>query len=661
MKPEVRERGAGVRQGTRYRMIRELGRGGFGHTYLAEDTHRFNELCVLKEFMPQVEGESALQKAKQLFEREAGVLYQLKHPQIPQFRELLRVQSGGKGHLFLVQDYVEGPTYRQLMYSRQNCGQCFSEAEVRFLLEHLLPVLDYIHSVGVIHRDIAPDNLILRNVDSRPVLIDFGGVKQVAAKVGRQLCAADSDNSDSCSPEPGRYLTRLGKVGYAPEEQIESGLADPSSDLYSLAATVLTLLTGQQPQDLYDPNTRNWRWRQELRLDSQLGAVLDRMLSPRVSDRYPSAQAVMQALQIPYAYSQTSLEPMSPAIEAFSGSAENKDQERHSGHPGVPRSLYGSSQDRDAESDSPRQFSGLGSALLGLVLLVGVVVTAWWAIALSKAPENEFSNIPNNLEHSEHSPDLPEAKARKEELDRRQVQMGIDPDFLVRLTNQIVGKEPNFEKQQSTDGFEEASYQVGLELLEKIEVHLNPTVIPKLGSYGRSDLEQWRTRVNQIDVSRLALHDLADARFFSLFPEQRDQDFFNRPIGQIWYAMVEESVDALESGDLLKEVQFKPGAFGHTLSDRLQPFQGKVYTMHLGEGQLLRLNLQAPAQTTQLSLYVPHPTINLPFLLADDQQSTWSAQLPQTGYYKVVIVSTSAEPITFDLDISVDNVQSTLP
>ena len=174
MNPQAKVGSAGVLLSSRYQIIRELGRGGFGHTYLAEDTHRFNELCVLKEFIPQVEGDYALQKAKQLFEREAGVLYQLKHPQIPQFRELLRVQTGGKGQLFLIQDYVEGPTYRELLHTRKRNGESFSEAEAIKLLEQLLPVLDYIHSVGVIHRDIAPDNLILRNVDGLPVLIDFG-------------------------------------------------------------------------------------------------------------------------------------------------------------------------------------------------------------------------------------------------------------------------------------------------------------------------------------------------------------------------------------------------------------------------------------------------------------------------------------------------------
>ena len=317
MNPQAKVGSTEVLLGSRYQIIRELGRGGFGHTYLAEDTHRFNEFCVLKEFIPQVEGEAALRKAKQLFEREAGVLYQLKHPQIPQFRELLRVQTEGKGQLFLVQDYVEGPTYRELLYTRKQHGESFSEAETIQLLEQLLPVLDYIHSVGVIHRDIAPDNLILRTVDNLPVLIDFGGVKQLAETVGQQLAATAADGEMS---ESNGNLTRLGKVGYAPEEQIESGIANPSSDLYGLAATIITLLTGKGPQELYDRYTQLWHWRQFVTLDPQLAAVLDRMLAFQVSDRYPSAQAVMQALQLPNCDGQPSADlQLSRAIDPPSG------------------------------------------------------------------------------------------------------------------------------------------------------------------------------------------------------------------------------------------------------------------------------------------------------------------------------------------------------
>jgi serine/threonine-protein kinase len=110
----------------------------------------------------------------------------LQHPQIPRFRELLRINLEGKECLFLVQDHIEGQTYNSLLNSRKQLGLRFTEIETRQLLQQILPVLEYIHSVGVIHRDISPDNLMLRAFEQLPVLIDFGGVKQVAATVASQ-------------------------------------------------------------------------------------------------------------------------------------------------------------------------------------------------------------------------------------------------------------------------------------------------------------------------------------------------------------------------------------------------------------------------------------------------------------------------------------------
>ncbi|MGL5877451.1 MAG: protein kinase domain-containing protein, partial [Xenococcaceae cyanobacterium] len=123
----------------RYKIIRELGRGGFGRAYLAEDSHRYREQCVLKEFAPDVESAYELRKAEELFEREAGILYKLKHPQIPQFQALLRTRIEGKDSLFLVQEYIEGESFWQLFQDNRR----FTESDVTELLLELLPVLDY--------------------------------------------------------------------------------------------------------------------------------------------------------------------------------------------------------------------------------------------------------------------------------------------------------------------------------------------------------------------------------------------------------------------------------------------------------------------------------------------------------------------------------------
>lgn len=265
----------------RYRILRELGRGGFGRTYLAEDINRYNEHCVLKEFSPVVHSP----KAAELFDRESSMLYSLQHPQIPRFRELLRTDIGGSQALFLVQDYIPGQTYEEILISRQQQGKNFSEAEVTQILFQLLPVLEYIHSKNLIHRDISPDNIIQHDADKLPFLIDFGSVKQIAASALFQF--------------KGQSDTAIGKQGYSPSEQMHQGKVSPASDLYALAVTALVLLTGKKPQKLYDVNQKTWDWRSHITVSQNLGTVLDRMLADRSGDRYQSAKEVREALKDP--------------------------------------------------------------------------------------------------------------------------------------------------------------------------------------------------------------------------------------------------------------------------------------------------------------------------------------------------------------------------
>ncbi len=264
----------------RYRIVKILGQGGFGRTYLAEDQGRFNELCALKELIPSQTENYVLEKSKELFQREASILYQIQHPQVPQFRATFEQDQ----RLFLVQDYVEGKTYHTLLDERKAAGQTFSEAEVLKLLRQLLPVLAHIHNRGIIHRDISPDNIILRESDAKPVLIDFGVVKELATRF-------QSPNANY--PQP----TTVGKLGYAPSEQIQTGRAYSSSDLYALAVTSVVLLTGREPQELFDDTNLNWDWQRWVSVSPELEQVLNRMLSYKPSDRYQSVAEVAKALQ----------------------------------------------------------------------------------------------------------------------------------------------------------------------------------------------------------------------------------------------------------------------------------------------------------------------------------------------------------------------------
>ncbi|MEL6927567.1 MAG: serine/threonine-protein kinase [Cyanobacteria bacterium J06600_6] len=266
----------GVILNNRYRIVKQIGRGGFGRAYLAEDTQRYRELCVLKEFAPQVDRDDELRQAEDLFEREAGILYKLSHQQIPRFEALLRTKIDGRRSLFLVQEYVPGKSYWELLLRRDR----LTEAEVVSMFEDILPILDYIHLSELIHRDISPDNLILRDDDAKAVLIDFGCVKLAANAVSRSR---------------GHAITLIGKKGYSPDEQLSRGQAMPSSDLYSLAATAVVLLTGKQPDKLYDSHLGRWDWNQ-IEASSEFKKILKKMLADRPCDRYQSAEQVLQVL-----------------------------------------------------------------------------------------------------------------------------------------------------------------------------------------------------------------------------------------------------------------------------------------------------------------------------------------------------------------------------
>ncbi|MEH2321365.1 serine/threonine-protein kinase [Nostoc sp.] len=263
----------------RYRIIQILGQGGFGRTYLAEDQRRFNELCAIKELIPTATEALAWEKAQELFHREAAILYQIQHPQIPKFRERFEQDQ----RLFLVEDYVAGQTYRTLLAERIAVGQTFTEAEVLRLIVLLLPVLEHIHSRGIIHRDISPENIILRDSDAKPVLIDFGVVKELATRLR--------------SPESAMPETTVGKLGYSPSEQMQTGGAYPSSDLYGLAVSAIVLLTGKEPRELFDENQLTWNWQRWVRVNPRFALVLNRMLNHIPSDRYQSAANVSQVLQ----------------------------------------------------------------------------------------------------------------------------------------------------------------------------------------------------------------------------------------------------------------------------------------------------------------------------------------------------------------------------
>ncbi|CAD5932100.1 Vegetative incompatibility protein HET-E-1 [Planktothrix agardhii] len=260
----------------RFRMIKFLGQGGFGRTYLAEDTDKLNKKCVVKQLVVNNQRTAGLQKVLELFQREAEKLEQLgDHQQIPR----LVAYFSENNQLYLAQEYIEGETLNKVL-AKQGV---WTEAQVKQLLESLLPVLTFIHQEKVIHRDLKPDNIMCRR-NGEYVLIDFGIAKDLAATVVQT-----------------KVGTRVGTFGYSAPEQLQNGEAYPASDLYSLGVTCFYLLSKIEPFKLFTKYGYSWttRWQQYVSqpLSPELKKVLDKLLQEQIQYRYSSAAQVLQHLR----------------------------------------------------------------------------------------------------------------------------------------------------------------------------------------------------------------------------------------------------------------------------------------------------------------------------------------------------------------------------
>ncbi len=633
--PEPQGIYSGLILGSRYRIIRQLGQGGFGRTYLAEDINRFNELCVLKEFAPQVQTSAVLQKAEELFAREAGVLYQLQHPQIPRFRELFRVNLEGKGYLFLVQDYVKGKDLFSLLHSHQ--PPRLTEAQVTQLLLDILPVLEYIHSLGVIHRDISPDNLILRESDSRPVLIDFGGVKQIAATVSQ---LAQSEVGRATPP-----ATLLGKVGYAPNEQMRTGTVYPHSDLYALAVTVVVLLTGKEPQALIDPRTLSWQWQQEVNVSNTLATVLNKMLQPKMSDRYQTAREVWSALNFTY-------ENTLAVAPAYTGASVINNYQAPT----------------PSRYSSPAGFP-IGKTILGLLFLCGLASLTFWGVGSLLQSRNAppiAETIPPPVASISPSPSPSPSpsvqlstaeQAIADALMTRRQNLGIDENYYFSVMDQLFwAKYPDWQGRSlpNDPAYSEVRvqwYKQADQLLGKLET-ISVTSRQKLGSYTKADRDRAVASVNQVFASSRSLFDLTDAAFFALFPDQKGKNFVTQAIGQIWNAISQDKASNIIVGTAYEKIAFASGTTSTQLSGSLNPGEGKVFVAQLAQGQLMQLDMQAEAQVL-ISVYSP---TGKTVLLEDSSTRAWSGTLPEDGYYEIVVVSTASAPMDYQLNLSVEDV-----
>lgn len=260
-----------------YKVIKILGSGGFGQTYLVEDILLSgNPLCVLKHLKPSSTEPEILETARILFEKEAETLEKLgSHDQIPKLLDYFEEEQ----QFYLVQEFIAGHTLNLELPK----GLRWTETEIIEMLIEVLEILDFVHSQGVIHRDLKPENLIRRTADKKIVLIDFGAIKQLQSQT-------------SIYRQP-RVTVSVGTPGYMPSEQIRR-LPRSSSDIYALGMIGVQALTGLYPRELEDdPDTGEILWQHLTSISPGLDRILTKMTRYHFKERYQKVPEVLEKLR----------------------------------------------------------------------------------------------------------------------------------------------------------------------------------------------------------------------------------------------------------------------------------------------------------------------------------------------------------------------------
>jgi serine/threonine protein kinase len=350
-------------------VIEPIGRGGFGKTYLAENTSCLNKRCVVKQLAYQGTSTWAAKKALELFQQEAEQLAQLgEDAQIPTLLAYFQEDN----YFYLVQQFIEG---ENLLKQLEKQGK-YSEEQIQQLLFDLLPVLQFIHKQGVIHRDIKPENIMRRYQDNKLILIDFG-----VAKLLSQTAIATSNVG-----------TSIGSHGYSSLEQIQDGKAVYASDLFALGVTCFHLLSGIHPFSMWTEHGYGWMsdWRQYIPtpVSLQLGHILDKLLQKNVQDRYQSAHEVLQDLQA-HTAALASTPAISPTVQFPSPQSLGLSVSE-------PRTTY---QNASTDAQIPKKpmpkmalFFGAGLAGAGLVVAIAVGLTVNYLKAASQTPQTPQPN-----------------------------------------------------------------------------------------------------------------------------------------------------------------------------------------------------------------------------------------------------------------------------
>ena len=565
--------------------------------YLAEDKHRFNEYCVLQEYSTYTPE----------LEQAAKILYKIKNPQIVTFREIFSSLRDDKEYIYLVEDYIPGFNYQELAKEYQSKQIDLGEAEILEILKQILLILEVFHKKGIVHGSLTPNSLIESEKLKKPILVNFNQ-----------------------------------HVRYDPSTLLK--------DIIDLTA-VINLFVGT---------------------DRQLSPQFLNLLQLMRQGKFSSATSLLKAIEkftINPSFNEPSLVTSLPASDDAQSSSKTEQS---------TMIISEDSKNPDEPVYKQKKRSPLLSCLSKVFLILmlsagagaaGLLAGKWWINSINPTSQitNNTSNqtsplaTPTSMTSDNSSPlatpsgsispivvnpAITPSVSNDLAIRQRLLALNITDDtFFKSLVDQIYSNLYPQEKNVPTDpAYQRQWNPIAEEVLDYLN-QLKPEALKNLGKYNANDINRWAQESNKLHLSSRTLFKLADSQFSSWFSGQPPQTTSSdQPLAQLRNALIYSQLISLQSGANYEKLT----NLSSQVSGTLQSGMGQAYTIRLTKGRPLQINL-IPANGIQVSIYSPTGKNNL---FEDSSTGQWSGQLPESGYYEIILINPSKTAIPYTLKIN---------